>query len=84
MMGPDHHYESGHGGFSVWGRSGYEDVVSQFNRYKEIHPEDSVLVRNFKVQPWQFWRIAEYIVAPDYRLEYRDPPANLTYDDVIK
>jgi len=26
MMGPDHHYISGKGGFSVWGRDSYEDI----------------------------------------------------------
>jgi len=82
--GPDAHFISGEGGFSVWGRDGYEDIVKQFEAYKLAHPSDTVLYRNFRIKPWQFWRIFEYIMAPSYRLEYKEPPANLTYEDIIK
>jgi len=84
MKGPDAHYISAKGGFSVWGRHGYEDIVKQFEAYKLTHPSDTVLYRNFRIRPWEFWRIYEYTAYSYYRLEYKEPPANLTYEDIIK
>ena len=85
MMGPDYHFISGQGGFSVWGRGGgYEETEALFEQYKKRHPSDSTLYRNFKISPWQFWRISEYFGSKAYRLEYKEPPANLSYKDIIR
>ncbi|OZI08161.1 hypothetical protein BWI93_10615 [Siphonobacter sp. BAB-5385] len=83
MMNPDYHYISQKGGFSIWGRKGSEDVLSQFEAYKKRHPEDTVLYRNFQIKPWQFWRIYEY-TDPCYRLPYQQMPPNVSVDDVVK
>ncbi|MDQ1087273.1 hypothetical protein [Siphonobacter sp. SORGH_AS_1065] len=77
------HFTSEKGGFSVWARDGYEDIVSHFESYKKRHPEDTVLYRNFQIKPWQFWRIYEY-TNPYYRLPYREMPPNVPADDIIK
>ena len=82
-MGPDHHFISQKGGFSVWGRKGYDNVMSQFEAYKKRYPDDTVLYRNFQIKPWQFWRIYEY-TYPSYRLPYREMPSSVSVDDVIK
>jgi len=84
MKGPDRHYISESGGFSVWSREEFSDTHKRFNTYKQSHPSDTTLYRNFRIKPWQFWRISEYIMHPGYRLEYKEPPANLTYEDIIK
>ncbi|MDQ1087271.1 hypothetical protein [Siphonobacter sp. SORGH_AS_1065] len=77
------HFISEKGGFSVWARNGYEDIVSQFEAYKKRHPEDTVLYRNFQIKPWQFWRIYEYS-DPPYRLPYREMPPDVSRVDIVK
>ncbi|PKK35872.1 hypothetical protein BWI96_14605 [Siphonobacter sp. SORGH_AS_0500] len=83
MMNLDYHYISQKGGFSVWSRTGSEDVLSQFEAYQKRYPEDTVLYRNFQIKPWQFWRIYEYTEI-SYRLPYQPMPPNVSKVDIVK
>jgi hypothetical protein len=49
-----HYCTAAEAGFSVWSRKGYEDVLEQFAVYKQTHPGDTVLYRNFQVDYRKF------------------------------
>jgi hypothetical protein len=71
------HYSSADpNGFSVWSRKGYKDVLEQFDLYKQTHPGDTVLYRNFQVDNRKFWRWYAYWSEEQYALPFRELPAD--------
>lgn len=69
------HYSSNNPkGFSVWGLDSYELVLKSFNDYKKVHKEDSVLYRNFKMNPLLFWKWYDYLTYEGYKLPYKPMP----------
>jgi len=66
-------YSSGQGGFTTKGvyMSNYQDVLVQFNKYRLINPSDSILYRNFSINPFKFWFWREYLTEDMYDLPYK-------------
>ncbi|TDE15239.1 hypothetical protein [Dyadobacter psychrotolerans] len=74
----NYHYSSGDDikGFSVWSRKGFQDVQEQFEKYKERHPSDTLLYRNFTKQYWKVWRWRDYLWNEQYQLPFQEEPSD--------
>ncbi|CAG4988739.1 hypothetical protein DYBT9275_00148 [Dyadobacter sp. CECT 9275] len=79
FYGFDFFYNSGQCGFSNRGLAieNHEELISEFKKYSQKNPSDSILYRTFKIYPLKFWFWKEYIFDPKYRLPYKEPCKNL-------
>lgn len=59
-------------GFSVWlGDDGMSKVEREFDKYSKVYPNDSILHRNFAINPFKFWRWSEYMFSDLYKYPYK-------------
>lgn len=70
------HYSSNNpDGFSIWAQYYSWDYISRkFSNYRKDHPADSILYRNFKMNPLYFWEWYDYATDPVYKLPYKAMP----------
>ncbi len=71
------HYSSNNPkGFSVWAnRYTFDYIQDRFAKYRAVHPEDSVLYRNFEKNPLKFWWWYNYLTNPIYtKIPFKPAP----------
>lgn len=54
-----------------WKGIEFENTLSSFKTYKEQNTNDTILYRNFSIQPLHFWNWYEYTTHKRYRLPYK-------------